>query len=87
MQTILIQASKAAGSNVVASNETTVFSSAPVYEAGFWTFMFAAAKRPEHAAQVIEAMNTIAEEPCCENPRIWENVQTAKQIAKRALAH
>jgi len=57
----------------------------PVHELEFWNRLFAFAKKPATAQQVLDEIGEIENEPCIENDRVFRNVQQARNLAKIAL--
>lgn len=57
----------------------------PVHELEFWNRLFAFAKKPASAQQVLDEIGEIENEPCIENDRVFRNVQQARNLAKIAL--
>jgi hypothetical protein len=57
----------------------------PVHELEFWNRLFAFAKKPASAQQVLDEIGEIENEPCIENDRVFRNVQQARSLAKIAL--
>jgi len=69
------------------SGEGKRYSQFPVHEAEFWEKVFAAAKNPKSAGQILTELEIIEAEPCIENDRVWSNVRRAKSLARLALAN
>ena len=61
------------------------YSQYPVHEMEFWNNLFAFAKNPNTAQQVLNEIGDIENEPCIENDRVFRNVQHARNLAKIAL--
>lgn len=61
------------------------YSQFPVHEAAFWEQVFVFAKDPKKARKVLDELQFIEDEPCIENDRVWNNVRTARSIARLAL--
>ena len=82
---ILNNASRAAHKALLASKKNQAFSAYPVFDSEFWETIYKAAKNARTAQQVLDAMAIIEGEPCIENERVWNCVQTARSHAKIAL--
>ena len=61
------------------------FSAYPVMETEFWDHLYASAKHPHTAAEVLKSMQLIEQEPCIDNPRIYGCVVTAKKLANQTI--
>ncbi len=61
------------------------YSQYPVHEMEFWNVLFAHAKDPKTAQQVLDEIGDIENEPCIENDRVFNNVRSARAMAKLAL--
>ncbi|WP_219118493.1 hypothetical protein [Janthinobacterium sp. UMAB-56] len=84
--TILTQSAIAAHqAKLVQPQEGQRYSQYPVHEMEFWNNLFAFAKNPNTAQQVLNEIGDIENEPCIENDRVFRNVQHARNLAKIAL--
>ena len=84
--TILTQSAIAAHqAKLVQPQEGQRYSQYPVHEMEFWNNLFAFAKNPNTAQQVLNEIGDIENEPCIENDRVFRNVQHARILAKIAL--
>ena len=84
--TILTQSAIAAHqAKLVQPQEGQRYSQYPVHAMEFWNKLFAFAKNPETAKQVLAEIGEIEDEPCIENDRVFRNVQHARATAKLAL--
>lgn len=61
------------------------YSQYPVHEMEFWKVLFAHAKDLKTAQQVLDEIGDIESEPCIENDRVFNNVRSARAMAKVAL--
>jgi hypothetical protein len=61
------------------------YSRYPVHELEFWNRLFAFAKSPATAQQVLDEIGDIENEPCIENDRVFRNVTQARNLARLAL--
>lgn len=86
MNAILTAATKAAFQATLNQPEGAQrYSQFPVHAQEFWSSLFAAARDPKQAQQVIDELNTIEDEPCIENDRVWRNVRAVRSTAKMTL--
>lgn len=86
MKTILTQSAIAAHQAILDQpQEGQRYSCYPVHELEFWNGLFAFAKKPATAQQVLDEIGEIENEPCIENDRVFRNVQQARKLAKLAL--
>lgn len=86
MNAILTQATKAAlQATLNQPAGAQRYSQFPVHEHEFWEVLFAAARDPKKAQQVIEELITIEDEPCIDNDRVWRNVRAVRSTAKMTL--
>ena len=86
MKTILTQSAIAAHQAILDQpQEGQRYSLYPVHELEFWERVFAFAKNPATAQQVLDEIGAIENEPCIENDRVFRNVQQARKMAKLAL--
>jgi hypothetical protein len=83
---ILTQATKAAlQATLNQPADAQRYSQFPVHEQEFWAVLFASARDPKTARQVIDELSVIEEEPCIENDRVWRNVIAVRSTAKMTL--
>jgi hypothetical protein len=87
MKTILNQSAIAAHQAILAQPQDGQqrYSLYPVHELEFWNRLFAFAKQPATAQQVLDEIGEIENEPCIENERVFRNVQQARKIARLTL--
>lgn len=86
MKTILNQSAIAAHQAILDQpQEGQRYSRYPVHELEFWQRLFAFAKSPATAQQVLDEIGAIENEPCIENDRVFRNVQQVRKMAKLAL--
>ena len=86
MKTILTQSAIAAHQAILDQpQDGQRYSQYPVHELEFWQRLFAFAKNPATAQQVLDEIGDIENEPCIENDRVFRNVQQARKMAKLAL--
>jgi hypothetical protein len=85
VMSILNTASRTAHKAKLATKNTQAFSAYPVFDSEFWEAIYKAAKSPRTAQDVLDAMQIIESEPCIENDRVWNCVNTARHHAKIAL--
>lgn len=86
MKTILTQSAIAAHQAILDQpQEGQRYSLYPVHELEFWERLFAFAKKPATAQQVLDEIGEIENEPCIENDRVFRNVQQVRKMAKLAL--
>lgn len=86
MKTILNQSAIAAHQLILDQpQDGQRYSLYPVHELEFWQRLFAFAKKPATAQQVLDEIGEIENEPCIENDRVFRNVQQARKMAKLAL--
>lgn len=84
--TILTQSAIAAHQAILKQHQDGQrYSLYPVHELEFWNRLFAFAKKPATAQQVLDEIGEIENEPCIENDRVFRNVQQARNLAKIAL--
>ncbi|GAA0432154.1 hypothetical protein ACFOY5_20740 [Massilia aurea] len=85
---VLTQAAKAAHQSILEQpQDGQRYSKFPVHELEFWQKLFALAKSPINAQQVLDEIGEIENEnePCIENERVFRNVQQARSFARLAL--
>lgn len=86
MIAILKAAAKAAHTATLAQrNDSRVYSQYPVHESEFWEAVFKFARNPKTAKAVLIEINTIEDEPCIDNERVFRNVRQARSLAGIAL--
>jgi hypothetical protein len=87
MQTILTQASQAALQAILKqpADNAQRYSQFPVHEQEFWETLFAAARNPKKAQQVLNEIEVIEAEPCIDNDRVWSNVRAVRSLARMSL--
>jgi len=86
MNAILTQATKAAlQATLNQPANAQRYSQFPVHEQEFWEALFAAARDPKQAKQVLDEINIIEGEPCIDNDRVWRNVRAVRSTAKMTL--
>jgi hypothetical protein len=86
MKTILTQSAIAAHQAILDQpQDGQRYSQYPVHELEFWQRLFAFAKNPVTAQQVLDEIGDIENEPCIENDRVFRNVQQVRKMAKLAL--
>lgn len=61
------------------------YSKFPVHEQEFWDSLYALAKNPATAQQVLSEIGEIENEPCIENERVFRAVRHARTLARLAL--
>lgn len=82
---ILNQAAKAAHQKLLAQPEDAQrYSRYPVHELEFWVKLFTFAKSAKTAQKVLDEIGIIENEPCIENDRVFNNVRTARSLARLA---
>lgn len=82
---ILNNASRTAHKAKLVNKENQAFSAYPVFDSEFWESIYKAAKNPKTANEVLTSMQIIESEPCIDNERVWNCVNTARSHAKIAL--
>jgi hypothetical protein len=86
MKTILTQATRAAlQATLNQPAGAQRYSQFPVHEQEFWEVLFASARDPKKAQQIIDELTTIEEEPCIDNDRVWRNVNAVRATARMTL--
>ena len=83
---VLNQAAKAAHQSILEQTQDGQrYSKFPVHELEFWKTLFALAKSPATAQNVLDEIGEIENEPCIENERVFRNVKQARSFARLAL--
>lgn len=87
MTQLLLDASQSAGIKVTKADATDgqIFAQYGVYETQFWAVIYAAAKRPEKVAEVLESMVELENEPCSERESVWGAIKNARRVAEATL--
>lgn len=86
MKAILTQATRAAlQATLDQPDGAQRYSQFPVHEQEFWKELFAAARDPKKAQEVIDGLALIEDEPCIDNDRVWRNVVAVRATAKMTL--
>ncbi len=69
------------------ASDPAPFSRYMVLETDFWTAVFERAKNGDSAYEIVQLMEEILDEPCCEeSDRVYRCVLTANQIARKTLS-